>query len=148
MADYIPQNNQPSAANITVDYFPDIVVADFKTRFSTLKEIDINLIVLALGDASDKVSHHLNHLKTEFATFQDFVNQHELSSISVNRLYFRAVHHKAVSDILATHITTSDTKDSEERQDNLQSRIISHDAQSRHAISQLLSEPIIYSEVV
>jgi len=148
MAEFVGQNENQTGADIDVVFFPSINVSDFQSRFFNLKQTDIGVVNAALIDASDKVAHHLKFIKQSFETWAIFVTQHELDDEAVNRLYARAVHHFAMSDILSTSITTSDTKHAEDRASNLQERIDMHDAQARQAISMLQSNPTILARVV
>ena len=149
MAQYIGQNQDQTGEDINVDFFPAISVADFQLRFQNLKPIDIGVVKAALFDAADKVAHHLKKSVTEkFETFADFVTGHELDEEEIKRLYARAVHHFAISDILSSHVISSDTKDVKDRVSNLGERITMHESEARHAISLLQSKPTILARVV
>ncbi len=148
MAEYIGQNEDQTGEDISVDFFPAINVSDFQSRFHNLKQTDIAVVNVALIDASDKVAHHLKLIKSSFESFAVFVAQHELDNAAVDRLYARAIHHFAMSDVLSSSITTSDTKDAKDRENNLQERINMHNSEARQAISLLQSKPTLLARVV
>ncbi|BAS67621.1 head completion/stabilization protein [Bathymodiolus septemdierum thioautotrophic gill symbiont] len=148
MAEYIGQNQEQTGKDISVDFFPVLKVSDFQSRFNNLKETDVDVVSVALIDATDKVSHHLKKIKSKFNDFDTFVNKHELDDAAVRCLFARAVHNFAMGDILSSSITTSDTKYAEDRVSNLQERINMHESQARQAISMLQRKPTILAKVV
>jgi hypothetical protein len=148
MAEYVGQNDSETGELISVGFWPTLQVVDFQSRFNNLKEIDIEVVTIALFDATDKVTHHLKSVKANFETFFDFVGQHELTNNAVYRLYARSVHNFAMADVLSSSITTSDTKHAEDRESNLQERINMHESEARQAISMLLSQPTLMAKVV
>lgn len=149
MAEYIGQNPEQEDDTVVVDFYPSLKISDFRARFTELEQVSTNAAIsTALADATDKLNHHLPTIRQNFATFEDFKVQHELDDLAVERVYQRAVHHLAIVDILTTHITTSDTKDIEDRVENLQQRINTHEAEARQAISYLQETPTLLARVV
>lgn len=148
MAEFVGKNDTESAAEIESRFFPTLSVADFQSQFQYLKDTDEQVVSSALLNAVIEVEYSMLTLTGKFDSFAEFQKNHPLDPQAVFILYQRAVFNFAMAHVLSCEITTNDTKNASDRAENLSSRVETHNASARQAISMLSSDNTMHVEVV